>query len=91
MALHLRQLAEDLTSAQRGKGCVAYDPLARAPSYKYVPNLSAGLIFTIVFFLSLLAHIVQVTRSRKWWYAALALGAFGETGFGHQTSLAVVG
>ena len=25
----------------------------------------------------MLAHIVQVTRSRKWWYSALALGAFG--------------
>ena len=78
MALYLRELAENLTSKQRAKGCVAYDPHARAPTYKYVPNLAAGLVFTIVFFLSFLAHTVQVTRSRKWWYSALALGAFGE-------------
>ena len=37
----------------------------------------AGIVFTVVFFVSMLAHIVQVTLSRKWWYSALALGAFG--------------
>ena len=77
MALSLRELAEYLNNTQRGKGCVAYDPHARLPSYGYVPNLAAGIIFSVVFGLSLLAHIVQVTKSRKWWYSSLAIGAFG--------------
>ena len=70
-------LAATLDNSQRGNGCVPYDPNARAPSYGYDPDLGAGIVFTAVFFLSMLAHIVQVTRSRKWWYSAFALGAFG--------------
>lgn len=66
MALFLRELAENLTNQERGKGCVAYDPKARDPTYGYVPNLAAGIIFTVIFSLSLFAHIVQVYRSRKW-------------------------
>ncbi len=70
-------LAENLTNSQRVKGCVAYDPKARAPTYGYVPSLAPAIVFTIVFFVSMLVHIVQVARTRKWWYSALALGAFG--------------
>ena len=66
-----------LNNSQRGKGCVPYDPNAKAPTYGYDPNLAAGIIFTVVFFLSMIAHMVQVAASRKWWYSALALGAFG--------------
>ncbi|MCJ1459542.1 hypothetical protein MMC28_009921 [Mycoblastus sanguinarius] len=71
-------LASTLTNTQRGKGCVAYDPTAKAPTYGYVPNLAPGIVFSIVFFLSLSMHIFQTIRSRKWWYSSLALGAFGE-------------
>ena len=70
-------LAATLDNSQRGKGCVPYDPNAIAPTYGYNPNLVAGIVFTVVFFLSMLAHIVQVIMSRKWWYFAFALGAFG--------------
>ena len=70
-------LAATLNNSQRGKGCVPYDPNAIAPTYGYDPDLGAGVVFTVVFFLSMLAHIVQVTKSRKWWYSAFALGAFG--------------
>ena len=70
-------LAATLSNSQRGKGCVPYDPNAIAPTYGYDPNLGPGVVFTVVFFISMLAHIVQVTISRKWWYSALALGAFG--------------
>lgn len=79
MALSLRELAENLTNSQRGNGCVAYDPHAKAPAYGYIPNIAAGIVFSVVFGLSLLAHIVQVTKSRKWWYSSLALGAFGKS------------
>ena len=70
-------MAAMLSNSQRGKGCVPYDPNAVAPTYGYDPDLGAGIVFTAVFFLSMLAHIVQVIRARKWWYSALALGAFG--------------
>lgn len=70
-------LAENLSNSQGSKGCVAYDPRAIAPTYGYVPSLASGIVFTVVFFVSMLVHIVQVARARKWWYSALALGAFG--------------
>jgi len=80
MALFERSssLASTLTNSQRSKGCVTYDPRAIAPTYGYDPSLAAGIVFTVVFFLSMLHHIWQTVRSRKWWYSALALGAFGE-------------
>lgn len=52
-------LAATLDNLQRGKGCVPYDPNATAPIYGYDPNLIAGIVFTVVFFLSMLAHIVK--------------------------------
>ncbi|KAL6716940.1 hypothetical protein ACLMJK_004852 [Lecanora helva] len=79
MALHARELARYLSNSQRSSGCVAYDPLAKAPTYGYVPSLAAGVVFTVVFALSLFTHTFQVARSRKWWYSSLALGALGET------------
>ena len=32
-------LAASLNNAQRGNGCVPYDPNAKAPTYGYDPNL----------------------------------------------------
>lgn len=60
-------LATTLDNSQRSKGCVPYDPNAIAPTYGYDPDLNAGILFNVVFFLS----------SQKWWYSAFALGAFG--------------
>lgn len=71
-------LAEYLSNSERSKGCIAYDPKAIAPTYGYVPNLVAGIVFAAVFFVSTILHIVQVARCRKWWYSSLALGALGE-------------
>ena len=70
-------LTAALDNSQRGKGCVPYGSNAKAPSYGYDPDLGAGIVFTVVFFLSMAAHIVQTTMSRKWWYSAFALGPFG--------------
>lgn len=79
MALFERSstLAATLDNSRRGKGCVPYDPNAIAPTNGYDPDLAAGIVFTAVFFLSMLAHVVQVATNRKWWYSAFALGAFG--------------
>ena len=69
--------AATLSNSQRATGCVAYDPNALAPTYGYDPSLAAGIVFTVVFFLSMAAHTVQTIQSRKWWYSAFALGALG--------------
>ena len=79
MALFERDstLAATLSNSQRAKGCVPYDPDAIAPTYGYDPTLSAGIVFTVVFFLSCTVHTVQVFQSRKWWFSVFALGAAG--------------
>ena len=70
-------LAATLSNSQRAKGCVPYDPNAISPTYGYDPTLSAGFVFTVVFFLSWTVHTVQVFRSRTWWFSVFALGAVG--------------
>ncbi|KAL9137250.1 MAG: hypothetical protein Q9175_001532 [Cornicularia normoerica] len=65
-------------TSQRGKECIPTIPTQKAPPYCYDPDLAAGIIFTVVSFLSMLAHMVQVATSCKWWYSAFALGAFGQ-------------
>ena len=70
-------LAVTLFNSQRAKRCVPYDLNAIAPTYGYDPTLSAGIIFTVVFFLSCTVHTVQVFRGRKWWFSVFALGAAG--------------
>ena len=71
-------LASTLTQAERRKGCVAYDPAAKGPTYNYVPNLTPGIVFSTVFFISMSLHIFQTVHHRKWWYSAFAIGAFSK-------------
>ena len=68
--------AHDLKT--RVNGCVAFDPSAKLPTYGYDPTLAAGIIFSVVFGLTMLAHLVQTIQYRKWWYSAIGLGALGE-------------
>ena len=75
-SLSIRTLASELTKKERGKGCVAYEDGVN-PSYGYIPSVVAGVIFTVVFFISFTVHSVQVWIKRKWWYSLLALGALG--------------
>lgn len=78
MAILARALtASQVPHSQRGIGCYAFDPLADPP-YGYDPSLSAGIVFSVVFGLSMLAHIAQFSIKRKWWYATFAIGALGE-------------
>lgn len=70
----------------RGKGCVAYDRGAKKPTYGYVPTLSAGIIFTVVFAVITVVLAFQVIQSKKWWYLSLPIGALAETiGWGGRT------
>lgn len=70
-------LASQLDHKARGKGCVAWDP-AVDNIFHYDPSLAAGVIFSVVFALSMLAHTAQTIISRKWWLLSFALGALGE-------------
>ena len=68
---------QDLSKKQQGMGCLAYDP-AVDPAYSYIPNLSAGIVFTVAFGLMMIAHIAQASVKRKWWYYTFAIGALGK-------------
>ena len=62
----------------RGDGCTAYNAAAKDPTYGYVPNLAAGIVFSLVFGLIMLAHFAQTIQYRKWWYLSFGVGALGE-------------
>ena len=66
-----------LNNMDRGKGCVAYDPTV-APSFDYIPSLAPGIVFSVFFALSLIAHILQTSISRRWWFSTFAIGALGK-------------
>ena len=63
----------------RAKGCVAYNPDAKLPTYGYVPTLSAGIIYTVVFAIITVLLTLRVIKSKKWWYLSLPIGALAET------------
>lgn len=45
------------------------------PSYSYFPNLGASIVFDVLFGLTLLGHIFQLARFRRWTSGLLATGA----------------
>ncbi|KAI9927058.1 hypothetical protein ASPWEDRAFT_46534 [Aspergillus wentii DTO 134E9] len=63
---------EDLKSS-----CYALIP-GLETSYGYKPSLAAGIVFCVLFGLSMLLHTVQFTWSRKWWYSVFAVGCLTE-------------
>ena len=58
-------------------GCHALIPGIHT-SYGYVPSLAAGVIFCVLFGLSLCGHIFQAIRKRRWTSYVLAAGAITE-------------
>ena len=58
--------------------CSPYSPDVYG-SYGYLPSLAAGLIFTILFFLSLILHLYKALRNPRLWFLFLFVcGALGE-------------
>jgi uncharacterized membrane protein len=55
-------------------GCAVYDPEV-ADLYGYRPELAAGIVFSILFFLSMTAHLIQGYMKRTWWTYVFAVGA----------------
>ncbi|KAL9080227.1 MAG: hypothetical protein Q9157_000949 [Trypethelium eluteriae] len=58
--------------------CTAYDP-SISNSFNYLPSLAPGLIFTILFALSLALHLWKaLTHPRLWFLFLFVCGALGE-------------
>ena len=77
-ALFQRAGGNAFSLVTRSTGCVAFDPDAKLPTYGYDPTLAPGLVFSVVFGVTMLAHFAQAIQYRKWWYLTLGIGALSE-------------
>jgi hypothetical protein len=61
-------------------GCTPYIPEYGASNtmYGYVPSQTIGILFCVLFALSMVAHIVQFLWKRTWWCSVFAVGCLGE-------------
>ncbi|KAH8692708.1 RTA1 like protein-domain-containing protein [Talaromyces proteolyticus] len=48
------------------------------PAYNYVPSLAAGIVFCVLFGLTMAAHTVQFIWKRTWWCVLFSIGAMVE-------------
>ena len=46
-------------------------------SYDYIPSKAAGIAFCILFGLTMVGHIVQLSWKRMWWCSVFAIGSAG--------------
>ncbi|KAG9945505.1 RTA1-domain-containing protein, partial [Aureobasidium melanogenum] len=58
-------------------GCVAYNPAQRT-AYGYVPSLAAGIVYCVLFGLSMIAHTFQAIKTRALWNLVFAVGCLTE-------------
>ncbi|KAL3470840.1 RTA1 like protein-domain-containing protein [Aspergillus californicus] len=47
-------------------------------SYGYAPSLAAGIVFLVLFGLTMIGHTVQMVWKRTWWCAVFAIGSLTE-------------
>ncbi|XHF97643.1 hypothetical protein AWENTII_001221 [Aspergillus wentii] len=47
-------------------------------SYGYVPSLAAGIVFCVLFGLSMLVHLVQMVWKKQWWCCVFSIGCMVE-------------
>ncbi|PYI15052.1 RTA1-domain-containing protein [Aspergillus japonicus CBS 114.51] len=59
------------------EGCHAYVE-GYGTSYGYQPSLAAGIVFCVLFGVSMLAHLVQMVWKRTWWCTVFVLGCATE-------------
>ncbi|KAL2222962.1 RTA1 like protein-domain-containing protein [Thermoascus aurantiacus ATCC 26904] len=48
------------------------------PPYGYKPSLAAGIVFCVLFGLSMIAHTVQLVWKRNWWCVVFTIGCLTE-------------
>ncbi|CAD0049543.1 unnamed protein product [Aureobasidium pullulans] len=58
-------------------GCEAYTPLQRT-AYGYVPSLAAGIVYCVLFGLSMFFHVFQAIKTRALWNLVFAIGCLTE-------------
>ncbi|THZ35960.1 RTA1-domain-containing protein [Aureobasidium pullulans] len=58
-------------------GCEAYNPLQRT-AYGYVPSLAAGIVYCVLFGLSMFFHVFQTIKTRALWNLVFAIGCLTE-------------
>jgi hypothetical protein len=54
-------------------GCVPYNPAQRT-AYGYVPSLAAGIVYCVLFGLSMILHTFQAIKTRALWNLVFAVG-----------------
>ncbi|KAL9594712.1 MAG: hypothetical protein Q9219_006876 [cf. Caloplaca sp. 3 TL-2023] len=57
--------------------CRGYDPREDTP-YGYLPSIAPGVVFSILFGLTMTWHAYQAFRTRTGWLSVFAVGALGE-------------
>ena len=58
-------------------GCLAWDPEQRN-AYGYRPSFAAGIVYCVLFGLSMIVHCVQAAWTRGWWNLVFAVGALSK-------------
>ncbi|KAL4979236.1 RTA1 like protein-domain-containing protein [Aspergillus desertorum] len=58
-------------------GCHAYINGIGTP-YGYVPSLAAGIVFLVLFGLTMVGQVIQFAWKRTWWCAVFAVGSLTE-------------
>ncbi|KAL4918520.1 RTA1 like protein-domain-containing protein [Aspergillus aurantiobrunneus] len=62
---------------QMRTGCYAYVDGYGTP-YGYPPSLAAGIVFLVLFGLTMIGHTIQMVWKRTWWCAVFAVGSLTE-------------
>ncbi|KAL4906049.1 hypothetical protein BDW74DRAFT_137621 [Aspergillus multicolor] len=62
---------------QMQTGCYAYIEGVGTP-YGYVPSLAAGIVFLVLFGLTMIGQTIQFAWKRTWWCAVFAVGSLTE-------------
>jgi len=68
----------DALSFEWKDGCYSYFDGVPTIYEGYVPSLSIGIVFCVLFTLSMVAHIVQFIWKRTWWCSVFAIGSLVE-------------
>lgn len=63
--------------ADADTGCTPWTP-GYETAYGYVPSLAAGIVFCVLFGLSMLVHLYQTIQTRAWWTIVFSIGALTE-------------
>jgi len=67
------------TRRENTPACAAYNRALDPGNYGYHPSLAAGVVFSTIFGLIAIGHLVIVMRTRVYWIVLFSIGATIET------------